>query len=278
MKLLLFLYLVGLVCAHMRWKCPAPRSEDTGIKQAPCGSFNDTTGHITEITPGLYTVYWEESISHKGAPFRISLAVHNDTYSYVLVDHIPHNDEPPNPTYNDPSTYKQYRLTIRIPDIDCNSCSLQIVNPMTDKIPIGANCTDPGTCTSVYHSCANVKILGSTPVSEWKYIYSPPINWTYALGGPYTQESGNWTNGWLLRQDDVVHGNCLSGDDGLSPGAIFGIVVLVLVVVIIFAFVIVSLFRRHWLPDVIADKIPWPSQKMIVYENEGDYKPPPYMS
>ena len=73
-----------LASAHSRWSCPEPRSPYTDIKQGPCGdetnnfddSFLATTGDgsILEIYPGLMHVTFEESISHTGAPFRISLS------------------------------------------------------------------------------------------------------------------------------------------------------------------------------------------------------------
>ena len=102
----------------------------------------------------------------------------NDDASCVLLDHIPHNDCC-SPSLFDPSTYTQYSITIQIPNVNCERCSLHLSNPMTDKIgsngsPTGIGCTDPGTCFSVYHSCTQpFRILGdveSGAVSRSEYL------------------------------------------------------------------------------------------------------------
>jgi hypothetical protein len=120
---------------------------------------------------------FEESITHTGSPFRFALSVDNsDYFGYVLLDHVPHKDGP----YDD-NGYKQYRLVITLPDINCQGCALQLVNPMTDKVE--GECTysidGTDTCGSIYHSCANININGATPAATWAetYAYSPPSWW-----------------------------------------------------------------------------------------------------
>ena len=80
--------LLPLASSHSRWSCPEPRSPSTGIKSGPCGGdtndFSDplllltadgeNNGSIVEIKPGPLRVTFEESITHRGAPFRISLS------------------------------------------------------------------------------------------------------------------------------------------------------------------------------------------------------------
>lgn len=67
---------------------------------------------------------------------------------------------------NDETTYTPYAITINIPNVNCERCSLHLSNPMTDKIgsdgsPTGIGCSDPGTCSSVYHSCTRpFRIIG----------------------------------------------------------------------------------------------------------------------
>jgi len=259
--LLVWLACFYLALGHMRWKCPSPRAESTGIKTYPCGAqTGNWTGPITTITPGILTVYFEESISHKGAPFRIALSIFDDSNydQHVLVDHIPHNDAGPDPIFNNPSTYKQYKLTINIPNINCPRCTLSIVNPMTDKIPIGDSCTYPtgaNVCNSVYHSCANVIILGTINPPQWDYVYNPPPNWNYPpLHSPYTQETGTWVDGWLSGQSDIPHGVCSQEivitsntptNTGLSAVTIFVLVVLAVALVAIVAFVVIALKGRY---------------------------------
>jgi hypothetical protein len=213
------------VFGHIRWKCPVPRNPDTGIKYGPCG--DETNQFLPNATlvigPGPFTVQWEESITHVGAPFRIALSSDGrDTDSTlsktcVLLDHIPHNDLT-NPIYFNESTYGLYTLTIDIPDVSCERCSLHIANPMTDKFssagtPTGIGCTDPnGTCgTSVYHSCTvPIQITGRTPRKDFVCPTTNPSDWpTQWKGdngvavdattrGVYRRESGVWKNGFLM--------------------------------------------------------------------------------
>jgi hypothetical protein len=137
-----------------------------------------------ELEPGKITLVFEESISHKGAPFRIALSQEgSDVYDCVLLDHIPHNDAG-KPNYYDPSTFVEYRITVNIPDVKCERCALQLINPMTDKIGIGRSCvlassSTPNYCFSVYHSCANVNITGKNPRSGLNC--SQPTDWPFKV-------------------------------------------------------------------------------------------------
>jgi hypothetical protein len=216
---------LGVVESHSRWKCPKPRSPDTGIKGGPCGAFDtDKMSNVSTIVikPGPLVVQWEESITHTGAPFRIALSSDGrDTdssvsSSCVLLDHIPHNKKS-DPVFARESTYTVYTLTIDIPDVKCDRCSLHLVNPMTDKIdadgaPEGKGCTDPkGTCFSVYHSCTiPLKITGSIPRAKYQCPNQNPSDWpttwigdngvnvTATTRGVYRRESGTWKNGFLM--------------------------------------------------------------------------------
>jgi hypothetical protein len=216
---------LGVVESHSRWVCPKPRSSDTGIKGGPCGAFDtDKMANVSTIVikPGQLVVQWEESITHTGAPFRIALSSDGrDTDSTVsstcvLLDHIPHNEKS-DPVFTKESTYTLYTLTIDIPDVKCDRCSLHLVNPMTDKIdadgaPEGQGCTDPnGSCFSVYHSCTiPLKITGSIPRAQYKCPNRNPSDWpttwkgdnganvTATTRGVYRRESGTWKNGFLM--------------------------------------------------------------------------------
>lgn len=211
-----------VVSCHSRWSCPDPRSPSTSIKDGPCGAetnnFLSGSEDIKEIKPGPLRVVFEESIYHTGAPFRISLSGDGtDSEACTLLDHIPHNDLAERPTFRDESTYTQYAITIDIPDVQCELCSLHLSNPMTDKIrgagsPLGIGCTDPdGTCFSVYYSCTRpFRIRGTssaTTRSEYQCPYdsgSGPADWpTSWIGdngesvdasvpGEYRRESSIW--------------------------------------------------------------------------------------
>lgn len=113
-------------------------------------------GPVTTFRPGNNTLVFEETVSHSGAPFRFALALGDENYDYVLLDHVPHNDESVS------TELKPYRLNIEFPDIDCPNCSLQLMNFM-----VGGSCnygTRGGNC-ALYCSCANIKITGFETVA-----------------------------------------------------------------------------------------------------------------
>jgi hypothetical protein len=217
--LLLVCCFPACIQAHARFKCPSPRSSDTGIKIGPCGDqTNDFSFDAIEIAPGPMRIEIEESISHTGAPFRISLSSDgSDDDICVLLDHIPHNDNPSfPPRFYDESTYAPYVITIEIPDVYCEKCSLRMANPMTDKIqddgaPSAQGCTDPnGTCSSVYHSCTvPLKITGSIPRNQLSCPAPLPDDWPLewigddgfpvdaSTPGVYRRQSSEWVNGFL---------------------------------------------------------------------------------
>ena len=165
---------------------------------------------LIPLPPGL------ASPTDNGAPYRIALSlgsgpdglVGDCTFEdVVLADHIPHWDMA--------SSDKTYYFTVDIPNVDAPFATLQLLNPMTDKL-MDTSCSTIGNvddpeCFSVYHSCASISITGTTPVADFlaSYTYTTPPG----LPAPPTPnawskgESGTWTNGWLQGQSTTVHGD-----------------------------------------------------------------------
>mmetsp|Transcript_13572 Transcript_13572/g.27564 ORF Transcript_13572/g.27564 Transcript_13572/m.27564 type:complete len:328 (+) Transcript_13572:52-1035(+) len=224
---LLLLAAVPLVAhSHSRWECPAPRSSSTGIKNGPCGSqplsLYQSDAATDEIKPGPLRIIFEESIHHTGSPFRISLSNDGtDDDACVLLDHIPHNDCC-RPGFFDESSYTKYAVTIEIPNVKCERCSLHLSNPMTDKngsdgSPSGIGCTDPdGSCFSVYYSCTEpFRIVGDENAvqrneyscPDWRSVNEDwPLVWVGDNGedvdvttsGVYRRESSIWSEDFTL--------------------------------------------------------------------------------
>merc|ERR1711998_522977 len=152
-----FLFVVSFVClaprsshAHQRLVCPPPRSGNTGAKSGPCDAPDNLSQAAFPLQGGTWqTVVFEESIFHAGAPQRLALAMDgegNDAVAFetcVLLDHIPHNDAPATgrPSLRSPSSYTPYRVSVFIPDISCERCTLQLISAMTDA----AHGVPPGT-------------------------------------------------------------------------------------------------------------------------------------
>lgn len=179
---------LGAVTAHNRLECPPSRSAATGAKVGPCDLPDNPNIPAFPLQPNaLNTVTWLESISHPGAPARFSLSLdgndNNDVEGFescILLDHVPH-DEYSRPSFRDPSSYHRTSITLWIPDVYCERCSLQLVTFMTDiqhgVAPL-THCVYTGTksagtlandteslpiCPTVYHSCATVSINGTIP-------------------------------------------------------------------------------------------------------------------
>eukprot|EP01038_Epipyxis_sp_PR26KG_P010852 gene10852-14569_t len=228
---------------HGRWKCPLPRDaldesgqhikfDNTGNKYAACGPESGKWGFgsVTTLSPGWTTLTWEESISHHGSPFRIAILDENEVAKIVLLDHIPHDDAS-SPNYMLESTFTQYKMSVEIPNVKCEKCSLQFLYVMTDKTtncniqscfynPVDAACkgsVDPnaktcagapndnicvqeGECFSNYHSCTDVIITGEKPIDQFNLDNQPndwPFNSAHFKMQYYTTEVGEWKNGWL---------------------------------------------------------------------------------
>lgn len=190
--LVTLVFVLSAAKAHVRWQCPEPRSQNDAIKQGPCGRLARDTldpdgirspdAPVVTLSPGPLTVRFEETIPHLGSPVRIALSEEGvDNYeNCILLNHLPH--------YDGSRSGNVYSITIDIPDVRCNNCALQLIQVMTDKIRV-PECTYsvelsarfdpavPDNCFSNYHSCANVRINGSTPRSQ--FTCSQPNDWPF---------------------------------------------------------------------------------------------------
>ncbi len=138
------------VFAHARIKPVGtfvPRSTNPGIKVGPCGADAKNLNPPT-YTPGqVINVQWEETIDHPGRyEFRFSTA--NDVFpaaaAMTIVDVqnagvvLPH----------------QYNANVTLPNVTCATCSLQLIQVMTETVP-----------PSLYYACVDFKlaVAGTTP-------------------------------------------------------------------------------------------------------------------
>ncbi|HWM85549.1 MAG TPA: SCE4755 family polysaccharide monooxygenase-like protein [Kofleriaceae bacterium] len=150
----------GSASAHIQMRTPLQR--DTGQKIGPCGDSNGVrSASVCEYQPGAtITVTWDETIEHPGH-FRISFDEDGeddfvdpdgyddfDTGPSVIEDDIADR----NVSGDDPS----YSQTITLPDIECDSCTLQLIQVMTDKPPYGDG-------NDIYYQCADITLSASAP-------------------------------------------------------------------------------------------------------------------
>ncbi len=176
------LFLTLLLCSsgaysHARWDLNGstpPRNTSNGIKQGPCGV--DRTSNPAVFEPGeTIEVNFESIIYHQGH-FRIAFSEANDQGfdDNVLVDDIP--------DYSG----QRYRTTmITLPNVECEDCTLQLIQTMPDKMD-----------GSLYYSCADIALrydnTGSTSSSS-----SSTGGSSTSSGSSSTSSSGADTGGIL---------------------------------------------------------------------------------
>jgi len=147
----------AVAAAHIQLQSPLPRTLDQKI--GPCGNTTSPrSANPTVLPPGAtVTVTWKETINHPGhyrisfdadgTDFTIPLSFTDTTQTEnVLVDSIVDSA-----TAN--STYTQ---EITLPDVECETCTLQLIQMMTDKPPYGDG-------NDIYFSCADIALRAGTP-------------------------------------------------------------------------------------------------------------------
>jgi MYXO-CTERM domain-containing protein len=191
--------------AHIDLTSPAPRhAGGTEQKVGPCGIAGSVRGpNITTYAPGeTITVTWDETVPHPGH-FRISFDEDGDdgfvnpatvdelnSAPTVLVDGIADKDGT-----------QSYTQEVTLPNIECDNCTLQLIQVMSDKPPY-----DPTPAgNDIYFRCADLILgMGGSTTSTTGVTSSGAT--TGSTGSSTSGSTGNGTT---------------SGDPstGVGPGA-----------------------------------------------------------
>lgn len=173
LAILLGCILSGTAFGHARFKLDGlfkPRTNDPGLKTAPCGGAARTNTPVS-LTPGQQvTVEWEETVDHPGF-FRLSFSPANDLgfESNVIADNIVD-------TQNDGKTPHFYSKQITLPNQTCTACTLQLIQVMTEN---------PAAPTN-YYSCSDMQLLAAA---------APPNDVTNLKISPADQQAVlSWQN------------------------------------------------------------------------------------
>jgi hypothetical protein len=147
--------------AHVRLVSPVSRYGDE-MKSGPCGRFGGVrTDLVTTVRPGQsIEVVFDEIIDHPGY-YRIAFdpigdgdlapPVWNGTSwvnapnVMVLADHLPDTVL----THGD--------VSVQLPDVECDACTLQLIEVMTDKPPFDG-------VDDFYFQCADLVLSRTLPV------------------------------------------------------------------------------------------------------------------
>lgn len=128
------------VHAHALWDPQGlikPRSSRDDIKSGPCGEprGNDP---VTLAAGATVELSIERTIYHQGY-FRVAFSPADDAGfdDYVLADQVPEN-----------SSQRFYNVTVTLPDVECENCTLQLIQVMLDRNP-----------PTNYYSCADIRLV-----------------------------------------------------------------------------------------------------------------------
>jgi hypothetical protein len=141
--------------AHIKLGSPVAR--DPSLKAGPCGTAGSVRGtNVTTFEPGeKITVTWTETVDHPGH-FRISFDENGtddfvdpkafddfDTAPSVIVDNIA----------DKVGSMQMYSQEVTLPNVECDNCTLQLIQVMTDKPPFGGG-------NDLYYQCADLVLKG----------------------------------------------------------------------------------------------------------------------
>lgn len=133
--------------AHITLLSPSPRTASQ--KQGPCGAEGGTRGPAVTYQPGeTITVEWDETVDHVGH-YRLAFDMDGqdfpmpvspqDDFPSILVDQIP-----------DRTGGGKYSQEITFPNMECDNCTLQLIQIMTTVVPYN----------SFYFQCVDVVLAG----------------------------------------------------------------------------------------------------------------------
>lgn len=170
--------------SHTRWDpngLTPPRTNADNIKTGPCGAAR--TGNPTVLESGAtITVEFESTIFHQG-DLRIAFSEANDEGfdEHVLVNDI-----------QDFADQRYRSQEITLPDLECEQCTLQLIQVMRDRNP-----------PTNYYSCADITLARSnaddtTPPSGVSNLVALPADGQAMLS--WTNPNDNDFAGVLLLQ------------------------------------------------------------------------------
>jgi hypothetical protein len=170
--------LVGTASAHVELMTPPPRlagqAGGNALKQKPCGqSSNMRTEMVTTFKPGeVIEIKIKEYIDHPGY-FAVAFDADGDNdfpFPIANMDDVDEATHDPKALFplNDKvlgfhldtadgncaaSADKTCTISVKLPNIQCQNCTLQVTQFMTDKL-------GDGNDNEYYYQCADIKLEG----------------------------------------------------------------------------------------------------------------------
>ncbi|KAH9523025.1 hypothetical protein Btru_065539 [Bulinus truncatus] len=218
---------------NIRFVCPRPVNpkSNEAVSFLAADACDNIDGPANEdfmtLSPGPFTIRFEETKFQPDSPFRIILheyskhPIHSNgtnstritedvEKSCVLLDHIPHHNqgvitkecsEKGNEYPLGICTESTYYITVKIPDIKCEDCTLQlqqIIPKSGNKLCDVSQSNETGNATecNVYYSCAKVTISPTIDGANRDinycadYMRNLPGDWPYRPEYMFTTDQG----------------------------------------------------------------------------------------
>jgi uncharacterized protein (TIGR03382 family) len=175
---LAILVVPAAAAAHVRITSPTPRSSDQ-LKERHCGQTGSARANVQTFRPGspLHLV-WDEYIVHPGW-FRISFQQNGDTFEIPPASNGKTGSGAASnyPTEDltgktDPGTgsliiadrikHGTLSMDITLPSVECNDCTLQLIQMMTDKPPYATATTSD----DIYFACVDLVLSATAPIPD----------------------------------------------------------------------------------------------------------------
>ncbi len=162
------------VSAHLELTEPVSRYGGDVLKYGPCGVRDgERTENVTVFEPGeTIEVRWNEYVDHPGH-YRVAFDADGDddfvdpatmmefdSNEAVLLDGIEDGAR----------ELFEYAVTVTLPDVECERCTLQVIQVMYDKMPY----TTPGN--DIYYQCADLVLRAAEPGSDPDPDPNPPVD------------------------------------------------------------------------------------------------------
>jgi hypothetical protein len=152
----------SLADAHVQIRAPKQRTQDQ--KFGPCGVTGGTRSqNVCAFRPGAtITLAWDETVDHPGH-FRVSFDDDGvddfvDPTGYTDFDSAPSVLEDNIGDRDVGAGDRGYSIDVTLPDVECQNCTLQLIQVMTDKPPWG-----PGGGNDIYYQCADIVLSATAP-------------------------------------------------------------------------------------------------------------------
>jgi hypothetical protein len=160
--------LAAPAAAHLALTAPPSRYGSDVLKEGPCGvSGGGRSTNVTELPSGsAVTVMFDEYVDHPGH-FRIAFdADGDDDFADPVCLSGCATRHPEFQLYGDPGILLdgiadtaggESQVSVTLPDVECDRCTLQVIQVMTDKPPY----TSPGN--DIYYQCADLVLRRAAP-------------------------------------------------------------------------------------------------------------------